>query len=243
MHADEGVARRVEARDLPGAGEERVVVAALAKLGRVVDGGPLDLHLADRVRALEVRHVVERLVEAELDEREQRQVLRPPAAIAHGRAPHLDVLARGHEEEELDLDPVLGADDLRVTEPMTALVAVEWGLGRLPARVPDRLAVADVEVAAAEVVGGVVVPVPRQAAELGVAPERVAACRVRAEAEEVVLAEVVEPRQRRVGPRDDVLPPGVVEPSVRRAHRAPSAGCAVILGETIPRGQGNRGRR
>ena len=75
VHADEGIARGVEARDLARAAEERVVVAALAVLCRVEDRRAFDLDLADRVRALEVRHVVQRLVEAELDEGEERQLL------------------------------------------------------------------------------------------------------------------------------------------------------------------------
>ena len=201
VDADERVARGVEAGDLARAPEHRVVVAPLAVLGGVVDRRALDLDLADRVRALEVRHVVQRLVEAELDVREEPELLPLAAPVADGRLPDLGVLADGDEEQELDLDPVLLADDARVAEAVPALVPVERRLRRLPARVPDRVAVADVEVAAAEVVRHVVVAIARQPAEPGVAPERVAAGRVRAEPVEIVLPEVVEPGERRVGTR------------------------------------------
>src|SRR5581483_8668970 len=106
------------------------------------------------------------------------------------------------------LDAVLRADDARVAEPVPALVAVERRLRRLPAGIPDRVAVAHVEVTPDGVVRRVVVAVPRQAAQPRVAPERVAAARVGAQAEELVLPEVVEPGKRRVRARDDVLARG-----------------------------------
>ena len=104
VHAYEHVARRVEAARLPRAAEDGVVAAPFAVLGRVVDGRAFDLDLADRVRALEVRHVVQRFVKAELDVREERHVLRDKAPVADRRPPDLHVLAGRNEEEKLDLD-------------------------------------------------------------------------------------------------------------------------------------------
>jgi hypothetical protein len=95
VDADEGVARGVVAVDLPGAAEERVVVPALAILGLVVDGAALDLDFADRVGALVVRHVVQRLEEAELDEREERELLGPLRPVADGDLPDLEVFLGG----------------------------------------------------------------------------------------------------------------------------------------------------
>ena len=219
---DEGVAGGVEAVRLTGAREQRVVAASLPVLGRVVDRRALDLDLADRVRALEIRHVVEGLVEAELDVGVELQLLRQRAGVANGRLPELGRLAGGHEEEELHLDAVARAEEPRVAETVAALVAVERGLRGLPTGVPHRAAVVDVEVAAAEVERDVVVAVAGQAAQLGVAPEREAAGGVGAEPDQLVLAQVVQPRQRRVRTVDHVLPPRVVELAVRvRRHRLP----------------------
>ena len=214
VHADEDVARRVEAARLPRAPEDGVVVPPLSILGRVVDGRALDLDLADRVRALEVRHVVQRLVEAELDVGEQRHVLHGRTRVSDRRLPDLRGLARRDEEEELDLDAVACADDARVAEAVAALVPVERRLRRLPARVPDRAAVVDVEIAADRVERRVVVAVAGEPAQPCIAPERVAARGVGAEAEQLLVAEVVQPRERRVRPRDDVLASLVVEVSV-----------------------------
>ena len=52
------------------------MVAPLAVLGLVIDDAVLDLDLADRVVALEVRRVVLCVPEAELDGAEQRQARR-----------------------------------------------------------------------------------------------------------------------------------------------------------------------
>ena len=220
VDTDERVARGVEACDVARAAEERHVRAPGAVLRRVEDrrAAALDLYLADRVGALEVRHVVERLVEAELDVGEEAKLLCRRAGVADGRPPDLDVGPGRDEEAELDLDAALRAQDARVAQPVPALVAVERRLRRLPTRIPDRVAVADVEVAADGVERRVVVAVARQPTKPRVAPERVAAPRVRAETEEIVLAEVVEPRKRRVRPPDHVFPSGVVERAVVAGH-------------------------
>ncbi len=220
VHADEGIARRVEAVDLARAAEEHVVISALAVLRRVVDRRALDLDLADRVRALVVREVVQRLVEAELDVGEERQLLRRAPDVADRRLPDLRVLAGWDEEEQLDLDAVLRAEDPAVAEPVPALVPIERRLRRLPARIPDGVAVPHVEVAPDRVVRNIVVAVAREPPKPCVAPERVAATRVRAEAEEVVLAEVVQPGEGCVRPRDDVFVCCVVEVPVWVCHRS-----------------------
>ncbi len=214
VHADEDVAGRVEPARLARAAEDGVVVPPLSILGCVIDGRALDLDLADRIRALEVRHVVQRFVEAELDVGEERHVLRGRPGVANRRLPDLRALARRHEEEQLDLDAVARADDARVAEAVAALVAVERRLRRLPARVPDRAAVVDVEIAADRVERRVVVAVAGEPAQPRVAPEGVAARGVGAEAEQLLVAEVVQPRERRVRTRDDVLAGLVVEVSV-----------------------------
>ena len=116
VDADERVARRVEA------GRSRACSRTPCS-GRGARGtrscgrsrAALDLDLADRVRALEVRHVVQRLVEAELDVREERSAsFALGAGVADRRLPDLRVLAGRDEEAELDLDAVLRADDARV---------------------------------------------------------------------------------------------------------------------------------
>ena len=205
-------ARRVHAVD-------GVVVAALAVLGLVVDRRPvravlLDLDLADRQVALVVGLVVLRVPQAELDEREERDRLRRVGRVGDRDLLDLGGLAEGHEEQRLDGEPAALARDARVAQAVARLEVVEVRLDRQPRRGPHVAAVVDVEVPAARVGGDVVVAVAREAAHLGVAVERVAARLVRDEREELLGAQVVDPRVRRVRRRDDVLACVVVEVAV-----------------------------
>src|SRR5574344_412397 len=94
---------------------------------------------------------------------------------------------------------------------MTALVAVKLRLHRFEARVPDCLAVFDIEVASVRVERNVVVAVAGNAAEAGIGIECVSACSVGNEGEELLIAKIVDPgiRGERVG--NYILPVLVVE--------------------------------
>ena len=222
VDAHEGVAIRVEAGYRPGAGEEAVVAPPLAVFGLVEDAGPAalgpveggDLDLADGPGALVVGHVVEGLVEAELLEGEKLGLFPLPRKVRDTDLPDLLVPSGGDEEGELDLEAVLDAEDALVAQAHAAFVAVAARLDRLPARIPDRASVINVEVAAPEVEGDVVVAVAREPSEAGVLPEGVAAPGVGAEAEEVVLAQIVEPGEGGIGSRDHIFAGGVVEIAV-----------------------------
>ena len=190
------------------------MIAPLAVLGLVVDRAAVDLDFADRVRALVVGHVVERFEEAELLAGKELRRFALCRLVAHRHLPDFEVLAGRHEEQRLDFEPLALADDARVAQPVPALVGDVRGLDRFPARIPHCTAVIHINVAPAQIVGHVVVAIARQTAQLGVLPEGVAAGGVGAQTEEFVLPEVVQPGQRRIGPRHDVFPPRVVEIAV-----------------------------
>ena len=213
VRAEERLAVGVEAVGPGVHGVERVVVAALAVFGLVVDRAAEDLHLAGGEVALEVRAVVLRVPEAPLDERREDELLRLLRLVLEREHLHLRVGAVGDEEEQVGADAVLRAGDLRVAEAVAALVEVERRARGLEAGIPDRVAVLDVEVTAVGVQRDVVVAVAREAAQAGVLVERVAAGRVRHEREEVLVAEVVDPGVGRVRRLDDVFAGLVVEVS------------------------------
>ena len=216
--AEEALAVGVEALHLRVHRVERVVVAALAVLGLVVDRAALDLDLADREVALVVRLVVRGVPEAELDEREELHALLLLRAVGERDAVDLGVRPERDEVEDLGLEALPPAGDLRVREADAALVEVELALHRRPAGRPVVAAVVDVVVAAADVGRDVVVAVARQPPQPGVAVEAVAAAGVRDEAEELLGAEVVDPGVGRPRRLDDVLAGGIVE--VAEAHES-----------------------
>src|SRR5690242_17230063 len=114
---------------------------------------------------------------------------------------HLGGLAHRHEEQQLALETVALAGNLRITEAVAALEELELALDRHVAGAPVVFALADVEVAAARVGRHVVVTVAGEPAQLGVAKEAIATGLVRNEPEEILATEVVDPRIRRLGGR------------------------------------------
>ena len=225
VRPEEGLPRRLEPGHRRRAREPGEVVAALAVLRHVVDHAVLDVDLAGREVALEVRGVVLGVPEAELHGAEDREPRRVRPLVGHPRPPDLERLPGRHEVGALGADAAARPRDDRVPEAVTAAVGVELALGRLPARVPvvAGVVVADVQEAAAHVERGVVVAVPDQPSQPGVAEERVPAGGVGDEREVVLAPEVVDPRQRRVRAGDLVFPLLVVEVAVAQP-RSPSSG-------------------
>jgi hypothetical protein len=74
---------------------------------------------------------------------------------------------------------------------VSAFIALQRGLRRLPAGIPDRFTVADVVVASAGVDRNIVVAVAGQAAKLGILVEAVAAAGIRNQPEELLVPKVV----------------------------------------------------
>ena len=137
-------------------------------------------------------------------------------------APHLEGLSGRDEEEGLRLDSCATGPDDRVPKSMPAVVVLELGTNRRPCRRPEIAGrrVAQVDVAASGVHRCVVVAVPGESAKPGIAEERVSAGRVRDNAKEVFAAQIVDPGQRSVRSRDQVLASLIVEAA--EASRCPS---------------------
>ncbi len=214
--SQEGIALGVEPGQRLRTCEPGEVVAAFAVLGLVVDDVVFDLHLADRVVALEVGGIVQGVPEVPFDRAEERQPRGCIAFVGDAGAPNLQRLAQRHEVRRLGADAVAARADDRVAQPVAALVVLDEPADRLPAGTPVVAGevVTQVQVAAADIEGRVVVAVARQAAQAGIAIERVTAGGVGDEAQVVLGPQVVDPGQRRIRSRDDVLAPFVIEPSV-----------------------------
>jgi hypothetical protein len=195
----------------------------------------LDLDLADREVALEVGGVVPGFPETELDGAEQRQPGRIGAVIGDRRLPDLEGLAERDEVGDLGLDAGPARADDRVAEAVTAAIGLELGVRGLPGRRPEvpAVPVPQVQVPAARIEGDAVVAVAGQPAESGIAVERVAAGGVGDDPEVLLAPQVVDPGQRGVRLRDDVLAGLVVE--VAEAGQRPSS--RVGIGEATARCQ------
>ncbi len=232
--AEERGAVGVEADDGAVDGVEGVVVAALLVLGLVVDDhraigrGLLDLHLAGGEVALEVLGVVGGVPEAPFHRARHIEGDGVAGGVAQAQAVDLAGGVQRHEAGELGLDAGLGGLKHGVAHAVAADVLVERGArgqergreGELRSGVVGHVPLAvdghegDIPAARAVVLRHAVVTVAGQTQELGVAVEVVAARRVGDEAEEVLVAEVVDPRQWRGGGGDHILARLIVKVTV-----------------------------
>ena len=137
----------------------------------------------------------------------------PMASVCEPHPVHLAAVADGHEEEDVGFQAALLPHHAGIAHAVTALVAVKRRLARLPARIPDSVAVLDVVIAPAVIHRHAVVAVPQDPAELGVLAEAVAAGRVGDQGEEILRSHIVDPGPRGGRVRDDVLAECVIEMS------------------------------
>ena len=186
-------------------GVECEVVASVAVFGLVVDGGAYYLNAAGGEVSLEVCAVVLSVPEAPLCERPQLEGLGGTALVGENQLLNLAVVVLRNEESSLSLESVLLAGDDGVAHAVAALVAVELGLYRGPAGVPDSVAVLDVEVSSAHVDGDVVIAITCDTAQTSVLIEAVAACGIGYQRKESLCSEVVYPRIGGTGRSNDIL--------------------------------------
>ena len=116
-------------------------------------------------------------------------------------------------KETAGLNAVLLTGQDGVAQTVAAAVGVQLGLGGLPAGVPDRAAVVDVDAVAVHIQWGVVVAVAGDAAQPSIPIKAVAAAGVGHEAEKVLAAQIVDPRQGRARGVDHVFPVCIIKMS------------------------------
>ena len=215
--AEEDVALRVVAGNFFRAREEREVIAALAVFGLVVDHAVFDFDLAGVEVALEVGGIVLRIPQAELDAGENRKLGGLWAAIRHRQLPDFEILIERHEVAGARFNAGVLRPDGGVAHAVTARILLQFVLRGLPGGGPEfargiaASIIAKINVASAQIEGSVVVAVARDAAQARVAVKRIATGSIGDDAEVGLAAEVVDPRQRRIGLSDYVLAVLIVE--------------------------------
>ena len=179
VNAEEAVTVRVIRVDRCVDRENGVMLAALAILCLVIDRGTVDLNFSGAVVALEVRHVIHRVPQAEFHIREEGYAARGSVLVGHADLQDLTVVADRDKCSDLGRDLILFSVEDGVTDSVTGLIIVERCLGRLPSRIPDRIAVLNIEVMAVAVLRRVVVAESCKTEKLGVFIEAVPAAGVR----------------------------------------------------------------
>ena len=195
------------------------MVAALAVLSLVVDGAALDLDFAGREIALEVGGIVHSIPEAELQIAEYSKRFRCITLVGQHQTVDLAVVAYRHKQLQLRGQTVLFAGDDAVPEAVAALIAVQLGLGGLPAWIPYGIAVLNIVIPTVRVRWYVIVAVAGDTPQLGIPVKAVPAGRVGNKTEECLAAQIVDPRQRRARRGDDIFACGIGK--MTELHRDP----------------------
>ena len=110
-----------------------------------------------------------------------------------------------YKEQNRCFDAIFCSRDAGIIHTMTALIKVKWRLTRLPTRIPYRSIIVDIEIPAAIIHRHTIIAVASDAAELGILIEVITSGRIGNQAEKVLVAEVIDPRERRGWISDDVL--------------------------------------
>ena len=220
IYAAECITGGVKAADGAVGPENSVVVTALTVFGLMIDSAALHLDFTGGEIALEVGAVVHSVPQAELHIAEHIQLFFRAAVVAQGQAVQLTGIAFGHKQLLLCRHTVLSALQYRVAQTMAAGVTVQFGLCWLPAGVPHRIAILDIDMVAVHIQRGAVVAVTGQPAQPRIAVKAVAAGCVGNQREEFLSTQVVDPGQRGLRGGDDVLFVLVVKMS--ESHNASS---------------------
>ena len=194
------------------------MVTALTVLRLVIDdtAAVLHLHLAGVQVTLEVLHIRLRIPQAPFHEGIQ---LEPPGLvrrIAQCHLLHLCPCMQGHKEQHLGLQAFPGTCDTGVSHTVAALILVQGRLAGFPSGRPylARLLFPDIEVAPAVIHGYIIITVAGDAAELAVLVERVASGRIADKGEEILVSQIIDPRERSGRLGDDKLPVCVIKETV-----------------------------
>ena len=96
---------------------------------------------------------------------------------------------------------------------MSALISVQFSLGRLPSCIPDGVSVLNIYVLTVSVVRNVIIAIARDPQKPCIFIKRISSACIGDQGEEILVPEIVDPGERSSGSCDHILPVGVVEMS------------------------------
>ena len=179
----------------------------------MINGAALYLYFTGGEVALEVGAVVHGIPQAKLHIAEHIQRAGGGRLIFQSQAVDLTGVAPGDEDFLRGSNAVFLALKNGVAQAVAAGVVIQRRLGGLPAGVPDSAAIVDIDAVAVHIQRGVVVAVAGDAAQPSIPIKAVAAAGVGHEAEEVLAAQIVDPRQGRARGVDHVFPVCIIKMS------------------------------
>ena len=223
--AYEGAPVGIKAADLTVYGEDGIHISALSVLRTVIDGGVIEFAVivvteiglyfdfAGRKVSLEILLVIISIPEAPLNIRKYFEILFPAGFVLNIKKDHFAGVTHGNEVELADSYAVLGRTKAGVSHAMSALITVQLSLGRLPSSIPNSVFILYIYVLSVSVVGNVVIAIACDSQKSCILIKGITSACIGDQSEEVLVPEIVDPRERSSGSCNHILSIGVVEVS------------------------------
>ena len=219
-------------------GEDSVHVAALSVLSAVINGSVFEFAViidgsgggllesadfvteiglyfdfAGRKVSLEILLVVVSVPEAPLYIRKYLEILFPAGFVLDIKENELAGITHGDEIELADSYAVFRRTKAGIAHAVSALIAVQFCLGRLPSGVPDSILIFNIYVLSVSVVRHIIVTITCKPQKPCILIKGIASASIGDQSEEVLVPEIIDPGERSLGSCDHVLPVGVIEMS------------------------------
>ena len=206
-------------------GKDRIVIAALTVLRLVINDRaiPLEFHLRQGIVALEVGAVIPGIPQTELNKGPQAHLFGFIAVIAQRQLCHLCPGIQRNHHRLFGAQTVFAAGDARIAQTVLTAILIQRRFDRLPSRIPDRVAVFNIEVFPAGIRRHIVVAIARQAQHQGIPIKGIAARGVADQRKEVIAPQIIDPRIRRIRPGNDECFRLIIKISVIHVFRLLSA--------------------
>ena len=150
------------------------MISALLIFCLMINGATINLHFSCREIALEVLHIRSGIPQTPFSKRKEFQRTFLLTMIRECEFLHFAPFLKRHKEKHTCFHTVLRTSDARVVHAMTTFIAVERCLARLPAWVPNCVAILNIEVTTTIVHWHAIVAIARDATELGILEEGIA---------------------------------------------------------------------
>ena len=161
--------------------------------------------------SLKILHIVICIPEAPFHIREKGKVLRPAGMIGNLKLRDFTGIVYRHKGKNRSFNIILCGMKAAVTDAVAAFIAVELGVGRLPAGIPDLGSIFYIEILPVVIIGNIVVTVSGETEQFCIFIETVAAACIGNQRKEVRVSEVVDPGKRCSGGRNDIFPMIIIE--------------------------------
>ena len=214
VQAQESLPVGVEAVEGTVRAVEGIVVPPFAVFSLMKEDVRTDFHFPGREVTLEIFHVRGGIPQAPFDKSIQLDLLRAVRAIGQFHPMYLASLFQRDKEKRFGTKASFLPTNAGIAHSMAAFIKVQRRLARLPARIPDRIAVLDVEIAATSVHGNAIVAIAQDPPELGVPAETIAAGRIGNQGKEIPGTHIVDPGPGGMRPGYDIFARSVVKMSV-----------------------------